>query len=49
VTDYNPNYGIIDEKYTNHRNFPTCLLPASKSKRQHFFEERYHVKKDGGL
>jgi len=49
VTDYNPNYGIIDEKYTNHRNFPTCLLPASKSKRQHFFEERYHVKKDGGF
>ena len=33
VTDYNPVTGIIDEKYVNHRDYPTCLLPASKSKR----------------
>jgi len=48
VTDYDPQYGIIDEKYTNHRGFPTCLLPASKSKRQNFFEQRYHLKHDAG-
>lgn len=49
VADYDPVVGIIDEKYVNHRTFPTCLLPASKSKRQQFYQHKYHVQEEGGL
>jgi len=47
VTDYNPVEGVISEKYVEHRSFPKCLLPASKSKRNLFFQKRYHTKEDG--
>jgi hypothetical protein len=46
VTDYNPVVGVINEKYVDHRSYPKCLLPASKSKRNLFYQKRYHTKEE---